>query len=110
MTRSVIIDKFQRLDDCLNRIESVLKGDSATLKDRSLPLPRTMKEYFAVLADNQVIEADLADRLQKMVGFRNIAVHDYQVIDVAILKAIYEKHLCDFVRFKEQVLTSLKKG
>jgi uncharacterized protein YutE (UPF0331/DUF86 family) len=44
---------------------------------------------------NRVIDAELAGRLRRMVGFRNIAVHEYQTVDPAILEAILEKHVSD---------------
>ena len=31
-----------------------------------------------------------------MVGFRNIAVHDYQALKIAVTIAIIEQHLDDF--------------
>ena len=39
-----------------------------------------------------------------MVGFRNIAVHDYQTINLTILEKIVEKHLEDFTDFTKQIL------
>jgi len=39
-----------------------------------------------------------------MVGFRNIAVHDYQKINLDIVKQIIEKHLKDLKGFAERIL------
>jgi len=39
-----------------------------------------------------------------MVGFRNIAVHDYQKINLDIVKQIIEKHLKDLKDFAERIL------
>ena len=47
-----------------------------------------------------------------MVGFRNIAVHDYQRIEIDILKSILFKHLKDFEQYYSaiynKVITSLE--
>jgi len=40
-----------------------------------------------------------------MVGFRNIAVHNYQALDVAVLKSILEKDLPDLEMFYRAVLS-----
>jgi len=40
-----------------------------------------------------------------MVGFRNIAIHDYQTLDVDILKSILSKHLKDLEQFYTTLLT-----
>jgi uncharacterized protein YutE (UPF0331/DUF86 family) len=37
-----------------------------------------------------------------MVSFRNIAVHEYQNLDVEILKRIYTEHLKDFEELIEE--------
>jgi len=43
-------------------------------------------------------------KMQSMVGFRNIAIHDYQALDVEILKTILAKHLKDIEDFYATVL------
>lgn len=43
-----------------------------------------------------------------MVGFRNIAVHDYQTLDLAILEAILKNHMEDFKKFSKIVLQQHK--
>lgn len=57
--------------------------------------PDSTAAVFTLLERNGVIDADLAGRLRRMVGFRNIAVHEYQTVDPAILEAILEKHVSD---------------
>ena len=39
-----------------------------------------------------------------MVGFRNIAVHDYTSLNLDIVEKIIEKHLEDFTKFTKIVL------
>lgn len=52
----------------------------------------------------KIIETDLATTLMNMVGFRNIAVHDYLVLDLDILEKILEKHINDFKDFTKIIL------
>lgn len=59
---------------------------------------------FKLLQERGVIGADLANRLKRMVGFRNIAVHEYQTVDPAILESILERHLGDLRVFTNQVI------
>jgi len=44
--------------------------------------------------------------MQKMVEFRNIAIHDYQTIDSMILKKIVSFHLKDWEEFYDVILRS----
>jgi uncharacterized protein YutE (UPF0331/DUF86 family) len=52
-----------------------------------------------LLADAGLISTDLSERLQRMIGFRNIAVHQYQHLDVAIVEAIVLRDLDDLLRY-----------
>jgi len=54
-------------------------------------LPNSYKMAFHILFENGWIESETSKLMQKMVGFRNIAIHDYQEIDVEILKSILIK-------------------
>jgi uncharacterized protein YutE (UPF0331/DUF86 family) len=67
-------------------------------------LPDSLGGTFSLLEEKKVINPDLADRLRKMVGFRNIAVHDYQSVDPAIVEAIVSRHLSDLRRFLADVV------
>jgi len=62
-------------------------------------LPASYKAAFQILHAENVIEKELAEKLMKMCGFRNIAVHDYQEITPEILKSIFVHHLNDFEEF-----------
>ncbi|CAH0322901.1 MULTISPECIES: HepT-like ribonuclease domain-containing protein [Priestia] len=42
--------------------------------------------------------------MKAMVGFQNIAVHDYQAINQGILQQILDKHLSDFTTYTKQIL------
>src|SRR6056297_2588174 len=68
-----------------------------------LGLPADYGQSFDLLARHQVIDLPTSKNLRKMVGFRNIAVHEYQEIDDQILQSIIEYHLDDFENFYRQV-------
>jgi uncharacterized protein YutE (UPF0331/DUF86 family) len=63
------------------------------------PVPQTMGQAFELLAQQKVIDADLALRMRKAVGFRNLAVHSYDSIEWAVVYAIANEHLDDFKAF-----------
>jgi uncharacterized protein YutE (UPF0331/DUF86 family) len=67
-------------------------------------IPQSSRGAFDLLAGAGIIEVTLAQRLGSMVGFRNIAVHDYQKINLAIVTAIIHKHLVDFQDFIQVAL------
>lgn len=65
--------------------------------------PETMGDAFEQLAQSKHLDPELAQRMRKAVGFRNIAVHNYSAIDWAIVHAIATEHLSDFKDFAKSV-------
>jgi uncharacterized protein YutE (UPF0331/DUF86 family) len=61
---------------------------------------------FALLEEHGHLDSELSGRLMRMVGFRNVAVHEYQKLNLDIVQAIVEEHLSDFTQFTERVLTT----
>ncbi|OQW64086.1 MAG: toxin-antitoxin antitoxin component [Proteobacteria bacterium HN_bin10] len=75
--------------DIMNRI----------IRLRSLGAPASTRDGFDRLVRAGVIDQALADKLMRMVGFRNLAVHQYQALDIAIVRAVIEKSLDDLLDF-----------
>lgn len=75
-----------------------------TISQRSLGVPKTSRDGFRILHEAGLIDEALAKSLMNMVGFRNIAVHDYQALDLSIMQAILEKHIDDFKVFTKIIL------
>ncbi|WP_282755778.1 type VII toxin-antitoxin system HepT family RNase toxin [Desulfuromonas thiophila] len=67
------------------------------ISDLEVPVPETMTGTFVALERAGCLNHEIAERMTKAVGFRNIAVHAYQQIDWQIVFAIMTKHLSDFV-------------
>lgn len=71
---------------------------------KQLGLPKTSAEAFSLLAQEGVLDAKTAERMKKMVGFRNVAVHDYRELDWAILKSIITRDLQDIRNFSKHII------
>lgn len=67
-------------------------------------VPATMGETFAALQRIGVIDSVVADNLRKAVGFRNVAVHNYDEVDWDIVYVIATQHQQDFEQFARQVI------
>lgn len=120
--RDVVLAKAATIDRCLNRIAEVQQAggnlkpvdiDDITVLNvtratqaaidlanhvvttEGYGLPDSVAAAFLILAKHGVIDEGLAERMRRMVGFRNIAVHDYEALDPNVLRAIVERHLDD---------------
>lgn len=132
MDREVIAQKLESLRRCLKRVEEKCPSDPATLErepdlqdiitlnltravqlcvdigshliaEMDVPPPDTMGQTFDILTQVGVIDSNLGTQLKKAVGFRNIAVHNYQVIDWAIVHTLARHHLGDFTVFAKAI-------
>ncbi len=73
-----------------------------------LGIPQDSRELFQMLEQQGLISKTLSYSLQSMVGFRNVAVHDYQKLNLDIVRSIIENHLVDFQAFSKIVVKSGK--
>ena len=69
--------------------------------------PDTMGQTFDVLAEQGVLSRALAGNLKKAVGFRNIAVHNYESINWNMVHSIVKFHLADFTEFARAIADRL---
>jgi len=97
----------EAIENCLRKIVSaVLDIASRIIAVEGYRRPDSYAEYFVVLRENEVIEEELEEELQKMARFRNVVVHQYRHIDFDELKTIIEEHLEDIDHFLVSVETS----
>ena len=71
-----------------------------------LGVPQETREAFDLLERAGHLDGSLANRLRKMVGFRNVAVHDYQKLNLDVVRAILVERLDDFLEFTRLLLRS----
>jgi uncharacterized protein YutE (UPF0331/DUF86 family) len=67
-------------------------------------VPETSKDLFLVLQRQSAISPSLSTTLSHMVGFRNIAVHDYEDLNMNIVESIIQHECSDLLAFSEQML------
>ena len=105
------LENFTKQDSVILNIQRAIQAavDMAThiVRVKKLGIPQNSAEVFRFLEQEHIIETALSERLQKMIGFRNIAIHDYQKLDLDIVVSIIEKRLDDLQRFKTEVLKKL---
>jgi uncharacterized protein YutE (UPF0331/DUF86 family) len=77
------------------------------IRRRRLGIPAESRESFAILGREKLISSELGERLQRMVGFRNVAVHQYRDLDVDIVQAVIATHLDDLLHLAETVRRQL---
>lgn len=133
----VILNKYSIIQRCLGRIEEEYVGyedelttnftrqDSIILniqrasqaaidlanrviRLKQLGIPQGSRDSFSLLSDHGYVSVELADSMMKMIGFRNIAVHEYQKLNIDILKAVIVKHVQEIKLFAEETMKNFQ--
>lgn len=99
---------FTRQDAAILNIqracEAALDMGQHLIRRERLGVPQSARDVFALLAGGGWIDTGLAEGLKRMVGFRNIAVYDYESLQLPITVRIIETHLDEFLDYSSAVL------
>ncbi len=127
MGNDVIYNKIETIERCVYRIKEVYDNNFENLNDytkqdsiilniqraceavidlamhivseKKLGIPQNSRDAFEALNSNNIIDDELAKKMKSMVGFRNIAVHNYKAVNLKVVQMIIEKHLGDFSEY-----------
>ncbi len=74
------------------------------IKKNQRGLPDSSRASFDILNKHELISEKITHQLKSMVGFRNLAVHEYENLNIEILIAIINDELSVFKAFVEAVI------
>jgi len=89
-------------------IENVIDICAIINSDLGLEMPDSDESIVASLTKAGILTIDMADKIKRMRGFRNIVVHRYGKIDDRVTHAILTANIDDFYRFIESIEEFLK--
>ncbi len=133
MPDDVALNKAASLERCVKRIREVYEGDDKQLyehptrqhfillnlqracqvsidlamhvmRKRRLGVPQDSRDAFELLHVGGLLDRELATTMKRMVGFRNVAVHEYDRLNIDIVKAIITQQLDEFLKFGQRIL------
>ncbi len=132
MGNDVLYNKIDIIERCIKRINEEYENNPNNLKnytkqdsiilniqraceasidlamhvvsEKKLGIPQNSRDAFEVLNSNNIISNSLTKKLKAMIGFRNIAVHNYQAVNLNVIQEIIHKHLKDLTEFTEIIV------
>ncbi|QXH94725.1 DUF86 domain-containing protein [Pseudomonas ogarae] len=133
MADDVLINKAASIERCVARVREEYEKDPATfatdftrqdsavlniqraceaaldmgqhlIRRERLGGPQSARDTFELLFQGAWVEEGLVKNLKNMVGFRNIALHNYQALQLPIMVAIITGQLDDFLAFSTFIL------
>jgi uncharacterized protein YutE (UPF0331/DUF86 family) len=100
---------FTRQDAAILNIqracEAALDMGQHLIRKHKLGIPQSSRDVFALLATANFLPAELAEKMKKMVGFRNIAVHEYQRLQLAVTEYVITQRLDDFNQYCQLLIS-----
>lgn len=137
MDRDIVYNKVAIVERCLERIreeydnnpkslENYTKQDSIVLNiqraleavidismhivaTQKLGIPQNSRDAIEALEEVGIIDGHMLKKLKGMIGFRNIAVHSYQKLNMEILRGVIENNLCDFEEFTDRIMNYIRR-
>jgi len=132
MDKQLIGEKLESLRKCIKRIEQkcpdkleIIENDldiqdivsvnltraiqvcvdiaAHIVSESDLNVPDTMAELFEDLEQLKIINHQTVQNMKSAVGFRNIAVHNYDKINWLIVFKICKENLDDFKKFAKAI-------
>ena len=91
-------------------IETCVDVAGHIISDREYRIPKSYADTFRVLHEENILEKELFETMDKMAKFRNIVVHNYDKVDTSIVVIILTKHLDDFLTYKNAIIKILKEA
>jgi uncharacterized protein YutE (UPF0331/DUF86 family) len=88
----------------LRACETAIDLAMHVVRVRGLGAPQSSRDAFVRLVDAGLMDRESGDDLQRMVGFRSIAVRRYQDLDLDVLRAIVRQESGRFGAFVAAML------
>ena len=83
--------------------ETAIDLANYVIRSNKLGIPVSSADSFKLLRTERIIDDRLAERMVKMVGFRNTVVHQYTKVDIRIVEAVIVSELDELLAFADKV-------
>jgi len=88
----------------LRACEQAIDLANHIIKTHKMGIPTSSAESFDLLRQRYVIDSGLSEKLKKMINFRNTIIHQYQKMDVTIVKSVIISGLDDLIQFGDRIM------
>jgi len=87
----------------LRACEAAIDSAMHVVRINKLGIPQSSRHAFELMEQAGLLASKNSQKMKAMIGFRNIAVHDYQKINLSIMEVIVRKHLVDFTDYTNEL-------
>ena len=87
----------------LRACEQAIDLANHVIKSHKMGIPSSGAECFELLEKKRVIDHSLSEKLKSMVHFRDVVIHDYQRVNLNIVRSVIATGLDDLVLFGDLI-------
>ncbi|NDC53795.1 MAG: DUF86 domain-containing protein [Planctomycetia bacterium] len=106
------LDDFTHVDALTLNIDRACQAaiDMAmhVVAERRLGVPQSTAEAFSLLQRAGIIDKPLAASLHGMIGFRNVAIHQYDKLDMDVLRWVVQHGYVDWIRLGQALGVTIR--
>ncbi len=88
-------------------VDEIIDINQHLIKELNLETAEDLKGTFDIISDYGILEKEFAGRIGKVVGLRNLIVHQYEKIDNKKFLADFRKHNSDFDEYFKYITAYL---
>ena len=128
----IVFLKIESIEKCINRIKEKMSESGYNIENNDtqdiivlnlqrasqqcidlamfinaelgLGVPKNSSESFFKLMEKGIISKESYENMKGIVGFRNVAVHQYQKIDYGIVEYVINNRLEDFYKINKEII------
>jgi uncharacterized protein YutE (UPF0331/DUF86 family) len=94
---AAILNVVRACEQCIDLANHIIKK-------QKMGIPTSSSESFELLQAKSIIDQPLMKNLKNMIHFRNIVIHNYQQINLEIVKSVIKKELNNLVLFGDHIM------
>lgn len=101
------LENYTHIDAMILNIERACQAaidlSQHIVASNHLGIPQTSSESFILLNKSNIISTETMRSMVSMTGFRNIAIHEYQELEMDILRIIATKEYKSLISFCKEI-------
>ena len=90
--------------------ETAIDLANYAIRATKLGIPVSSADSFRLLRHGGIIDPELAERMEKMVGFRNVVIHQYTAVDLRVVEAVIVSELDELLTFADRIREYFRRG
>lgn len=91
-------------------VDTTIDINQYLIKELKLKTADDFQSTFYILAENNILSKDFAQKIAPIVGLRNRIVHRYDTLNKSLFIKIFRENISDFEKYSQSIMEYLEKN